>query len=484
MIGKKNRPQPTLFIPGSMEDFIPEDHILKRVDHVLDLSWLAAEVANTYSEDTGRPGVAPEAAVRLMLAGFFHGIVHDRKLMREAQVNIAIRWFAGYGLDEPLPDHSSLTRIRQRWGEERFRRIFEKTVAACAAAGLVGGETLHVDATLIRANVSWESLTEQHAQAVIDTNGERQADSEQTRPPDNKKSKPGRPSTSEKQPKKRSATDPDATLSTSCKTHRMEPCYKQHTAVDDAAGVIVDVEVTTGEASEGERLTQIIDRVERANGKPVERVTADAGYAHSRNYSACEQRGIDAVIPPQKSANTSKAMPSSRFKYDAKHQRLRCPAGHDMTHSRRVEKGTLFRMDARTCSCCALRSVCFSHKSNSRMILIVDGYEALLRARRRHACWDDETAQCYSRHRWLVEGVHGEAKEQHGLRRAVRRGLDNVAIQSYLAAAVINLKRLAAFIFGFLLPITSQGRLSAVFSNIISGFSIPRLCRDEAVVFA
>jgi transposase len=85
-----------------------------------------------------------------MLAGFFHGIVHDRKLMREAQVNLAIRWFAGYSLEDELPDHSSLSRIRQRWGTERFKKIFQRSVKACIDRGLVSGETVHIDATLIR----------------------------------------------------------------------------------------------------------------------------------------------------------------------------------------------------------------------------------------------------------------------------------------------------------------------------------------------
>jgi len=82
--------------------------------------------------------------------------------------------------------------------------------------------------------------------------------------------------------------------------------------------------------------------------------------------------------------------------------------------------------------------------AKTRTILIVDGYEALLRARRRKLNgWDDSTKRLYNRHRYLVEGIHGEAKTQHGLRRAVRRGLENVAIQVHLTAAVINLKRLA-----------------------------------------
>ena len=128
MLGRKERGQLELFITGSLRDLVPDDHVLVRIDRLLDLSWLRAEVAGLYCADNGRPGIDPEVAVRLMLAGFLLGIVHDRRLMRgEArpatgsrggpnQVNLAIRWFIGYALHEALPDHSSLTRIRQRWG--------------------------------------------------------------------------------------------------------------------------------------------------------------------------------------------------------------------------------------------------------------------------------------------------------------------------------------------------------------------------------
>ena len=117
MLGSKPRDQFELLIAGSLRDLVPDDHVLARVDRVLDLRWLRAEVRDCYAADgAGRPGIDPEAAVRLMLAGFLLGVVHDRRLVREAQVNIAIRWFAGHGLHEPLPDHSSLTRIRERYG--------------------------------------------------------------------------------------------------------------------------------------------------------------------------------------------------------------------------------------------------------------------------------------------------------------------------------------------------------------------------------
>ena len=376
-----------------------------------------------------------------MLAGFFHGIVHDRKLMREAQVNLAIRWFAGYRLDEGLPDHSSLTRIRQRWGPERFGRVFEKTVEACIKSGFVTGETVHTDATLIRADVSWESLTTDHAERVLEEN---ECGEEET------PKKRGRPRTRPRSPKKYSITDEDATLATSNKRQRLEPSYKQHTTVDDDAGVIVDVELTTGEASEGTRLTELVERVETATGKKVKQVTADIAYAHPANYEAMERRGTEAVIPPMSEPKRSRSIPVRRFKYDALNKMVRCPAGKRMGRSYRAPRGWIYRAKARDCGGCGLRQRCVAPSVKVRTILIVSGYEALIRARRKKPRWGEEWRRLYSRHRWRVEGVHGEAKTQHGLRRAVRRGLKNVAIQVYLTAAVMNLKRLAALLWHFL----------------------------------
>ena len=436
MLGKQDRAQEDLFVACSLRDLVPDDYVLKRVDKIINLSWLREEVRDLYDDRMGRPSIDPEAAVRLMLAGFFHGIVHDRKLMREARMHIGIRWFAGFRLHENLPHHSSLTRLRQRWGPERFKRVFQKTVQACVDAGLVDGETVHVDATLIRADVSWESLVEQHAEKILSENDEENP---------NPKS-PGRPRKRQQKPKKISKTDPEATLTTSKNSYRMEPSFKQHTAVDDKAGIVVDVDVTTGEASEGRQLIDQIERVESNTKRRVETVTGDAGYAHSANYAALEKRGTTAVIPPQKEAVRRGVIPARRFKYDARHHLVTCPAGKPMRRTTRARNGWVYKADKRDCVACPMRSRCFSAKSACRAILIVDGYEALLRARRQRRRWDEATVQTYQRHRWRVGGIHGEAKTQHGLRRAVRRGMSNVAIQVYLTAAVMNLKRLAALL--------------------------------------
>ena len=422
---------------------MPEDHVLKRVDRVMDFSWLRDEVRDCYCETNGRPGIDPEAALRLMLAGFFQGVVQDRKLMREAQVNLAMRWFAGYRLDEELPDHSSLTRIRQRWGEERFKRIFRRTVEACIRAGLVSGETVHLDATLIRADVSWESLTTEHAEKVLAENREEEPEEP---PPDGAgpKKKLGRPRTRPEHPQKWSPTDPDASMATPRQDQRLEPSYKQHTAVDDLAGVIVDVELMTGQGDEGGRLPEVLERVEELTGRKVEAVTADGRYASAGNYRAMEKRGTEAVIPPVAENSAPKRLPLRRFKYDPR-RGVKCPGGKWLRRAGRAKNGWLYSARAGDCRECPLKARCVPPSAKARVVKIVDGYEALLRSRRRkQRGWEWPTRELYHRHRWRVEGAHGEAKTQHGLRRAVRRRRWNVAIQVYLTAAVMNLKRLAA----------------------------------------
>ena len=435
MQGKPQARQRTRFVVGCLEDLIPEDHILKRVDAVLDLRWLAEEVRACYCEDNGRPSVPPESALRLMLAGILHGIVSDRKLMGEAQVNLAIRWFAGYGLQDKLPDHSTLTKIRQRWGAERFKRIFLRVVRQCVDAGLVSGETLHIDATQILADVSWEGVTTSHMDRVLEENGEAESEEWEDLAAE----------LAAKKGKKWNPTDPDATLSTPKKGQPLKWRYKQHTTADGACGVVVDVEVTTGASSESQELVEQVERAQFLTRKRVRMVTADAGYGHGRNYAALEERGIEPVIKPQRDSTKSRGVPLSRFRYDPQHPRVRCPKGKVLLPKRTTSEGTWYSAASEDCQSCTLCKQCVAPTSKRRTILIRHGYDALVRARRKHGHWNLYWRQAYSQHFATVEGIHGEAKAQHGLRRAARRGLANMQIQAYLTAMAINLKRLAKY---------------------------------------
>jgi IS5 family transposase len=389
------------------------------------------------------------------------GFVHDRRLMREAQVNLAIRWFIGYALHEALPDHSSLTRIRQRWGEDVFRRVFVRVVQQCRLAGLVSTETVRIDASLIRANVSMDARVARHLDAVEKANNtERDARTSGAF-------------------KKLCRTDPDA----SCQRlrHRFEkplatatsskaplrPTCKQHTAVDDQEGVVVDVtpqaclrhdEIVTGEQHDTGRFEERLDAIEDTVGAPPDRITADTIHGVGRVYAALERRQIEAVIPPLRTTRRrgAKGFATGRFKFDPHHDVVRCPAKKRLKPRNSTKSGKWYRADRRDCARCPLKAQCLPQGVPSRRVHIVANHATILRARRNRTAWGDEEHAIYSRHRWRVEGTHGTAKTLHGLNRAIRRGLENTKIQALLTAIAMNLKKSA--IATFLIHRTPAGR--------------------------
>src|SRR5438094_307408 len=141
----------------SLEALVPQGHFYRHLAANLDLSFVRDWARNCYAA-IGRPSIDPVVFFQLQLIMFFEGIRSERRLMETVALNLAHRWYLGYHLDEPLPDHSSLTRIRQRLGMEVFQRFFEQVVELCQAAGLVWGKELIFDASQVRANASVDSL--------------------------------------------------------------------------------------------------------------------------------------------------------------------------------------------------------------------------------------------------------------------------------------------------------------------------------------
>jgi len=157
MMGTKIRKFAPLPADLSLEELVPKDNFYRRLQATLDLSFVRELVRDCYAS-SGRPSVDPVVFFRLQLVMFFEDIRSERRLMEVAADRLSIRWFLGYDLDEPLPDHSSLTRIRERYGLEVFRRFFERIVQMCLEAGLVWGEELYFDSTKVEANADVDSL--------------------------------------------------------------------------------------------------------------------------------------------------------------------------------------------------------------------------------------------------------------------------------------------------------------------------------------
>ena len=174
----------------------------------------------------------------------------------------------------------------------------------------------------------------------------------------------------------------------------------------------MDVLVTAGDRNEGEVLPEQIERVESNTGKKVRVATADAGYAYGKIYGTLETRRIEAVIPPKQVQRSKQVIPLERFKYDGKHQIVRCPRGKILTRSCRTQHGWYYRSSTSDCRNCPLRKRCLSPKVDRRTIVISDHYEALLRARRKKPRWDERITGLYKRHRWRAEGAHTCAPEK------------------------------------------------------------------------
>jgi transposase len=158
----------------SLESLVPKDNFYRQVERCLEISFVRDLVYDLYS-DIGRPSIDPVVFFKLQLIAFFEGIRSERQLMDHVNLNMAHRWFIGYDLYEPVPDHSSLSKIRERFGLETFQKFFEHIVELCVKAGLVWGEELYFDSTKVNANaaidrliprVEWEA--QQHLQQLFE----------------------------------------------------------------------------------------------------------------------------------------------------------------------------------------------------------------------------------------------------------------------------------------------------------------------------
>ena len=155
MMGLLNHDQGQLLYSFYLEEVVPDDHLVRQIAAVLDLSWVHAELAPYYS-NTGRPSIDPVLMIRMLMIGYVFAIRSERLLCREVQLNLAYRWFCGLSIEDKIPDHSAFSRARnERFRKsDIFRRVFERVVEACIAAGLVGGEGFAVDASLIVADAN------------------------------------------------------------------------------------------------------------------------------------------------------------------------------------------------------------------------------------------------------------------------------------------------------------------------------------------
>lgn len=263
----------------------------------------------------------------MMFLLFFDDVTSERELMNVIAERLDYLWFLGYGLDDSIPDHSVLSKARARWGKEVFERLFVRTVRQCVAAGLVDGGKLHVDASLVDADASKESVIKGTPELIA-------ALKRAYRATESKLEDASTPESYEAvNDRMMSQSDPDAALARKGGGDS-RPRYHHHRAIDDQKGVITAVETTPGSIAENKKLIPLIEQHEANTGSAVEVAVGDHKYGTQENYGACAERGIQSHMgEASKNRNHARSQgifPESAFTYDAQSDTYRCPAGESL----------------------------------------------------------------------------------------------------------------------------------------------------------
>lgn len=429
-----HQPQTELFsYQVNLERRVRADHPLRQVAKAVDFTFVRAEVAALYGRN-GNESVDPAILMKLMFLLFFDNVASERELMSIIPERLDYLWFLGYGLDDAIPNHSVLSKARRRWGQAVFERLFIRTIEQCVAAGLVSGDKLHVDSSLIAAHASKDSVVKSCPELIAAYAAAYGAVEKKLNDPAD------RPCYEAINDRLISTTDPDASLVSKGSTGS-RPAYHHHRAIDDAHGVITAVETTSGSIAENKKLLDLVVQHEQNTRCQTQVVVADHKYGTADNFVACHQKGIVTHLgdAKAKAAPPEGIFPENRFKYQPKEDTFLCPAAQVLKRRRFIERQGVweYAADKGVCPQCPLRTQCTRSKTG-RTLSRHEHAEILAQCR----------AQAHSlaakrdrgRRQYLLEGSFADAANNHGFKRARWRRLWRQQIQDYLIAAIQNIR--------------------------------------------
>jgi transposase len=442
MMGYQPPPQSSLFYSRfNLEERIRSDHPLRGADAVLDLDFVYGEVSDSYGCN-GNVSIPPPMIVKLMLLLVFYNVRSERELMATLPERLDWLWFLGLDLDSEIPHHSVLSKARKRWGADVFRLLFERVVWQCVEAGLVDGEKLFCDSSLVDANASCNSVVkrmndkrlrlayselEGRLEDVEEADGDSDGDG-------------GRRNIVNR--RYVSTTDPEASVVRKG-AGKARPRHQTHRAIDGAYGVITATVIGPGDENEAHRLGKLMDQSHANTGKSSGAVVADSKYGTTDNLLDCHRRGIKAHMPvlkdKQKDSGSRKGIfPGEAFAYQPERDSYICPAGEELKRRKHRVKRQAFEYAApkQVCDSCHLRDQCTRSKTGGRTIKRHE-QQAALEQMREQACSNAAKRDIRIRQHFMEGSFAGSTR--FGYKRARWRGLWRVQIQDHLIATVQNI---------------------------------------------
>ena len=344
----------------TIDELVPQDHLLRKIDKTVDFSFIHGLVKDLYCADNGRPALDPTQLFKLLFIGYLYGIRSERQLIRDVQVNVAYRWFLGLGLTDKVPDASTLSQNRRRRFNESdvYQQIFDEIVLQAMRKKLVSGKVLYTDSTHLKASANKGKWIKAQAQASgRDYMVKLEQAIEEDRIKHGKKPLPPRSTKPETREIKQSTTDPESGYM----VRDGKPkgfFYLDHRTVDDRCNIVTDVHVTAGNVHDSVPYLGRLDRQRERFGFDVNAVGLDAGYFTAGITKGLEDRNIYGVISYRRPTHRKGYFYKREYHYDVDGDQYRCPEGAYLQYATTDRNGYRhYRSDPDTCALPAARTL-------------------------------------------------------------------------------------------------------------------------------
>jgi len=411
-----------------LDKLIPKTHLLRKINNHVDFSFVAKLAEPCYSPNNGRPSISPELYFRMILIGYLYSIKSTRKLVEHIHYNISYRWFCGLTLNDLVPHHASLSRIKKRYKVVIFERFFESILKQCQSAGLINSQSVMTDSTLFQANASLNSMKPMSKDISVNKKPSKEGISQDKWHISNKTH--------------RSRTDPDATLAFKAGALRGLK-YKAHVCCDTDSRVITSIIITTGSVHDSQPYLMQLKHLK--NKYFFNETIADRAYGSGDIIGSLSEVGIRTFIPlfTTRSGKITDAE-AHGLTYNPKINSYQCSAKVELKGSKVNSLGYItYRTRAKDCRECPIKASCKVPQMKNREIRGIARHVHADLFRKINTQMETEEFKQKLRERlWKIEGVMNELKNYHCLSKAQFRGIDNTQIQAYMAATAINIKRL------------------------------------------
>jgi len=465
MISRNGKREPQVQIV-SLEELVPEDHLLRKIDAAVDFNFIYELVEEKYSTETGRPSIDPVTLIKIPIIQYMYGIKSMRQTIKEIEVNVAYRWFLGLDFYDKVPHFSTFGKNYKRRfeGTDLFQQIFQQILMQCMKNELVNTDTVFVDATHVKAAANrkkaknilvakkearfYDEQLREEIDADRKTHGKKSLKDNDNNDNDDEGPAPGGGGTipleeAAMKERKQSTTDPESGWFHKGE-HKEVFAYAIETACDEN-GWILDYTVHPGNEHDSRTFPYLYEKLKQLS--PLMMVM-DAGYKTPAIAKLLIDDGITPVFPYTRPKTKNGFFKKLEYIYDEYYDLYICPNNRELKYSTTNKEGYReYKSDSKVCESCPYLSQCTGSKNHQKVIARHIWQEYM------EICEDIRHTlgmkEIYGRRKETIERDFGTAKEHHAMRYTQQRGKEKMAMKVGLTFACINMKKLANMLWKY-----------------------------------